>query len=187
MERCAEMKAHFAVGILTLSAIEVLLHAILIEQKFQVAATSSFRRLAKSHPRQSKANVRNSGLVFRLLRAMKLEDLMNIAREMQLISLKELSAEVGVILQAYGYTKDDAGVSKFLRDCRNQVHPSTFMKHHSKVDAALFPDKDTEIYFDGVVDPRPSFANYYYDFAFIATRVHAFLKTVPAYRNMPPI
>jgi len=155
MERCAEAKAHFAVGVLSMSLMETLLVMCFLSRKEEVLNTGTFAQVRQKY-RRAKHRIPS---FLKMISTMKAENLYRLTREMKIIDISEVSSDCLVLIKEAHYSADVAGLLKFLQDSRNNLHFSSFAERIR----TMVPDH--------AVDPREPLNDYHYGFAFVAIRV----------------
>jgi hypothetical protein len=155
MERCAEAKAHFAVGVLSMSLMEALLVLCFLERKTDVLITKVFAEECNKYRRRKQ----RMPSFLKLIGRMEAENSYRLAREIKLIEKNDIPKECFTLIKEARYSADVSGLLKYLRDCRNNVHFNNFAGRIQR----MMPDH--------AVDPRGPLDEYHYGFAFIAIRV----------------
>ncbi|MGD0445410.1 MAG: hypothetical protein ABSA39_15855 [Edaphobacter sp.] len=155
MERSAEAKAHFAVGIFSTSLMEALLVLCFLHRKTDVLITKVFAEECSKYRRRKQRRPSFLELIGR----MEAENSYRLAREIKLIETRDIPKECFALVKEARYSADVVGLLKYLRDCRNNVHFNNFAGRIQRV----IPNH--------AVDPRGPLDDYHYNFAFIAIRV----------------
>jgi hypothetical protein len=155
MERCADAKAHFAVGVLSMSLMESLLVMCFLERKTEVLITKAYARERSEYRRRKQ----RAPTFLKLICNMKTENLYRLTREMKLIDISDIPEDCLTLIREANYSVDISGVLKYLQDSRNNVHSNNFVGRIRR----MIPEF--------AVDPREWLNDYHYGFAFVAIRV----------------
>jgi len=145
--RCYESKANFAVGMLLTCRIELVIQFHLICRSDEVRKTTYYR-----------ARAGRRGFV-RVITSLRLEELLSLARRIGLLSNFAFAEQSLDVLRKLSYARDMNGAVKFLRDCRNQVHPANLARKVPEILRAL------------PIDPGDAFNDFYFHYASIAIQV----------------
>jgi hypothetical protein len=146
-ERCFQARAHLGVGALLTSRIELLIQFHLVTRSREVRKLALYKKLAL-----------NPGFLS-VITTLRLEHLFALARKIGLFSKARLIDRSLEVLAYYGYPKDINGALKYLRDCRNGLHPAALANNVPLILREL------------PAEPLEAFDDFHFEFAAIAIQI----------------